>query len=273
MNSDINQLRLKAAGANQDDKSLTLDLAQFRSRANGAKTSKQTEVILVMSARQPFGMLMSQVYNIVRTYGENLKVISWPEPEKGRIWGEIQYMEGKLRVLELNRILNLPVGEPLQRSKILLSGKLLPDGSIEQPFGIAIDDILSVRQVPLEDLRLLPDWLTYKRLGRLLWGAAMIDRDALIQQGTLNELNSEDLVTNLQIADFMAEAASFTNQNSQAAPNPTKRPEVNPVLSFIGVNTNTPNRFGHPTEKQRPVMLLDLDVLKGLAYKPAAYEK
>lgn len=270
MNSDISQIKIKAAGANQEDNRLMLDLAQFRTGITSTKTGKQVEIILVMTGRQPFGMLMSQVYNIVRIHSEKFKILQSPNAAKDRVWGEIEYMEGRLRVLELARILQLPSLEPLQRSKILLSGKLLPNGSISQPFGVAIDDILSVRLVPMEDLRLVPGWLTRKRLGKLLWGAAMIDRDALIQQGTLNELNSEDLISPVQIAEFMAEAANFSGSASfMPVPTP-KTSEINPITTFLGANAA---RFGQPIEKQRPVMLLDLDVLKYLAYKPAKDEK
>jgi hypothetical protein len=148
--------------------------------------------------------------------------------------------------------------EPLSRSKVLLSGKLLPNGNIEQPFGVAVDDILAVRSVSLDDLRVLPDWLCRKRLGRLLWGAALIDKADLVQQNIVNEFTSANMLSPVQFSDFLSEAISF---GSNAAVAPINLPQPQPLRSFVAADTTRASE-----EVRRPVMLLDLDVLKEVAY-------
>src|SRR5690242_14474026 len=85
-----------------------------------AEVSNQVEIVLVKVAHQPFGLLMSQIYNIVRPENQAVKVQSQPAPEAGREWGEIDYRGDTLMVLELARMLKMPLVEPIERSQILL---------------------------------------------------------------------------------------------------------------------------------------------------------
>jgi chemotaxis signal transduction protein len=227
--------------------------------ANRADANRVVDVVVVIVGHQPFGLLVSQVYNIVRSATENLNVLREPDPKNGRQWGEIAYSGGTLRVMELARMLQLSLVEPLSRSKVLLSGKLLPNGNIEQPFGVAVDDILAVRTVNLEDLRVLPDWLCRKRLGRLLWGAALIDKTELVQQSIVNEFNSANVLSPVQFSDFLSEAMSFGSNGAVA---PISLPQAQPLRSFVATDTNRTTE-----EVRRPVMLMDLDVLKEIAYR------
>ncbi len=227
------------------------------------------EIVLVKAAHQPFGLLMTQVYNIVRPTSEGIRVQQWPDPHNGRPWAEIDYNGGRLRVLELAAMLQMPLVEPIDRSKIVLTGQMKPDGSLDSPFGLAVDDVIAVRGVALDNLRLMPGWLCQKRLGRLIWGMALLDRESLAQEETGAFLTPVNLLTPVQLSDFMSEAVSFENNaynsgsNSRwATPNgPTSLPvQSEPDL----------NRFGSTVPGEvptlRPVMLINLEMLKKVAY-------
>jgi hypothetical protein len=222
---------------------------------------QQVELIIVMAAHQPFGLLMNQVYNIVRSQGQAIKVISQPDPEQGRQWGEIEYQGGKLRVLELARMLRMPLVEPIDRSKILLSGKLLPSSTLEKPFGLAVDDILVVRQVGLDNLRLLPEWLCRKQLGKLIWGVALMDQADLEQQDGFNQVQANTWVAPLQFISHEPE----NNSLNQVKPEPIGQNGL--LTGFTTGRAAESGKLSSPeTIAYRPVVLLNLDVLKDMAY-------
>lgn len=203
-------------------------------------------VVLVSVAHQPFGLLMSQVYNVIRPGAQGFKLKQQPDSENGREWGEIEYRGQALRVIELARLLHLPLTEPIEYSQILLCGQLNSRGAILEPFGIACDDILSATQTfSIEELRLLPGWLFYKRLGRLIWGAALVNRKVLEEQ--------PQLAPGLPGLGLL-EVASVGLDLSQNKSKP---------LSALkkGKATDFKHDF-HPAETQRPVMLLDLEVVR-----------
>lgn len=224
--------------------------AAFTKRAEGAG---QIEVVLVKVAHQPFGLLMSQIYNIVRPDNQGVRVRTRPDAEAGRDWGEIEYRGDALMVLELARMLLLPLVEPIERSQILLSGRLQPNGAIVQPFGVACDDILSITRLPFDDLRPTPEWLFRKRLGKLLWGAALVDRKLLVEQHEASAIN-KGLLDETQLEDSLQELGL-------ALP---------PMLTTIPITAyNTELRLKRdtkPKDERLPVMLLDLDVLRHRVY-------
>ncbi len=231
---------------------------------------QQIEVIIVMAAHQPFGLLMNQVYNIVRPQGAGVQILRQPNAAKGRFWGEIEYQSGRLRVLELARMLLMPLVEPIDRSKILLTGKLQQNGTIEQQFGLAVDDILSVQQVGLDQLRLLPGWLCQKRLGKLVWGVALVEREALAQQSSLNQLHSEGLLVPLQVTAFIQAGVGFEKEPTDWAEPRTLLPAIeNERLSGLSnmPESDLKDKPRVADTQYRPVILLDLDVLKNIAYK------
>ena len=237
-----------------------------------SKSSQSVEVVLVKIAHQPFGLLMSQVYNIVRPPTGEFKVLTWPDATRNKLWSEIVYQEEPLRVLELARMLELPTVEPLERSRILLTGLLLSNGTIKQPFGLAVDDILAVQLINKDDIRLLPDWISRKRLGKLLWGAALLDRAILNQQSVAGELQAQDVLAPMQLADFMAEAFSAeAGANSDLTALQALLPPSQPMNITMGraaliTETNVGGMFKPPVETHRPVMLLDVSCLKPFAY-------
>lgn len=235
----------------------------------GSNRGQQVEIVIVMAAHQPFGLLMNQVYNIVRPQNQAIRIICQPDPVHGRQWGEIEYQGGGLRVLELARMLQLPLVEPIDRSKILLTGKLLPNGTIEKPFGLAVDDILVVQPVSMDNLRLLPDWLCKKRLGKLVWGAALLEREGLEQQSALHHIAAEGLLGPLQVASFEAAGAKFDSATAALAELLPPGEELLPPVFGSGANglTRAPEKPANTDPSQyRPVVLLDLAALKDIAY-------
>lgn len=231
---------------------------------------QQVEIVIVMAAHQPFGLLMNQVYNIVRPQNQAVRVIAQPNPAQGRQWGEIEYQGGSLRVLELARMLQLPLVEPIDRSKILLTGKLLANGTIEKPFGLAVDDIMVVQPVGLDNLRLLPDWLCKKRLGKLVWGAALLERETLEQQSLLHHLQDEGLLAPLQIANFEDDNVNFDSTAAALAEFLPSGENSLPLALLATGNSiakaTTKPAAGTDPSIYRPVILLDLAALKDIAY-------
>lgn len=224
------------------------------------KGEQQVEILLVMAGHQPFALLMSQVFNIVRPQGTGIKVVSLPDQEKGRAWGEIERENGnRLRVLELARMLHLPLVEPISRSQILLTGRVLPEGRIEHLFGLAVDDIQSATTVGLDKMRLLPDWLCRKRLGKLIWGVALLEQAFLAQQSALNEVTTASLLTPVQLDKFMSEAAGFEPINLLGEPKPETEARPVKLGEYRAEQKGSESRV-------RPVMLLDISTLKDIAF-------
>src|SRR4051812_14177478 len=150
-----------------------------RSPVYAAATSGQTiELIMVRVGNQPFGLLLKQVFNIARPEDDTFAVIKPSESDKGREWAEILYRGQPLKVLELARKLQLNAAEPLANAKILLSGRLSGGGNIQHPFGVSVDEIIGIWHIGLDQMRLLDGWVCRKRLGRLIWGVALVDRAA-----------------------------------------------------------------------------------------------
>ena len=240
--------------------------------AGNAKTGGQRiELILVKVAHRPFGVLLSQIYNIVRPQNGTLQVLSQPDPANNRAWGEIIYQGEPLRVLELTRMLQLPLVEPIDRSRILLSGKLRPDGTIDQPFGLAVDDILAVQAVSLDEVRLLPTWLCHKRLGRLVWAAALLDQTVLLQQSTARELQSQSVLSPLQLSDFMSEPMIFGEEANFDLQSLLPLSPTEPAVTLTNrLSDNFPVTSKPLAQSVRPVMLLDVSLLKSFAYSDQA---
>jgi chemotaxis signal transduction protein len=213
----------------------------------------QIELVLVRVAHRPFGLLMSQIYNIVRPETQSFKVKTYPDEQVGREWGEIEYRGSTsiLKVLELARVLKLPLVEPIERSQILLTGKAQATGVISQPFGVACDDILSIITLPLDDLRPMPFWLFKKRLGKLIWSAALIERKLLVGQVEPAEFDLDnDLLGENQAKDSLEELGLIFT------------PSLAPYKPEISLRREA----SKPKDERQPVMLLDLDVLRRRIY-------
>ncbi|HEX2916807.1 MAG TPA: hypothetical protein VH186_38975 [Chloroflexia bacterium] len=148
----------------------------------GKEKTRTIEIILVSAGHQPFALLMSQAYNLLRPLDESAgnPILRWPEPEQNRPWAEIAFQGKSLPVLELARILELPLVEPLDRCRILLSGK--NNDKQLNLFGLAVDEIQTIlSDISLDDIRLLPAWLTGKRLGKMIWGSVLIKRQVFTE--------------------------------------------------------------------------------------------
>ncbi len=219
------------------------------------QNSNRVELILVRVAHQPFGLLMSQVYNIVRPDVHGVKLLRRPDKNGGREWGEIEYRGAPLRVLELARMLHLPPVEPIERSQILLSGQIMPSGEIVQPFGIACDDIAAITSATLEDMRPVPGWLFQKRLGKLIWSAVLVARTILQEQHAMQGLG-DNVLDSLQIEDSLSELGVIMP--------PVATVPITPTFSLNRYSSKAGElkREVKPGDERIPVMLLNLEILR-----------
>ncbi len=223
-------------------------------------TSDQVELIVASAGHQLFGILMAQVSNIVRPGPTGLQVLSTPVLPT-RLFSEVAYQDGRLRVLELSRQLFLPLVEPIERCKVLLTGPPQAAGRNEMQFGVAVDDIVTLRQFNLNDLRLLPRWLCGQHLGKLIWGAVLVAPETL----ALDNVTSA-LPTPFQ---FELETVAPPPVSSQ----PIRRLETVPAL-LAKNSLNLAERLAQRerrveqvgSDSHRPLLLLDLQALYPAAF-------
>ena len=203
----------------------------------------QVELILIEVTHQPFGILMSQVYNIINPDGQALKIRQAPKPELGQEWGEIEYRRQVLPIIELARLLYLPLVEPLEESQVLLSGEFQSDGPLRQSFGVACNDILNVVKLPIEDLRPVPAWLFHKRLGKLIWSVALLEPELLMQRYSIEGLSLNFGRSELPAVELEAVVSSRLMPDSRYWKAERKR-EVK------------------PKDERQPILLLDLEAIR-----------
>ena len=222
------------------------------SKSGAGHAKKTVELFVVRVGGQPYGLLLKQIFNIARPEGDMFSVIRSPGPEKG--YGEILYQGKVLQVVELARKLQTGPAEALSESKILISGRLVPGGNIQQPFGISVDEIIGVWHIGLEKLRLLDEWVCRKRLGRLIWGIALVDR---ANYGLQEQAG--DVQPTSQFNDMMSETgllASFNRPDHVGLPEIFSRDEPLRLARAGSVNSG-----------EIPLMLLDLEVLRAELYR------
>lgn len=225
-----------------------------------AAPDQTIELIMVRVGNQPFGLLLKQVYNIARPEDEMFAVMSQPEPGKGPDWAEILYQGKPLKVLELARKLQLTAAEALTNSKILLSGHLVGGGNIQQPFGVSVDEIIGIWHIGLGKMRLLDGWVCRKRLGRLIWGVALIDREAFGNQPPASALVKKNLQPALAFNGMIGETGLLTGAERRNGPG-REEPATGGTSDFEKslLIKNSPS-------SAIPVMLLDLEVLRTALY-------
>ncbi len=256
-----------------------LELALLRRHQFGQSPRNPTgrvELILIRASHQPFALLMSQVYNIVRPGPDGIEVLRQPNLKHNRSWGEVLYQGEAIRVMELPVMLKLPLVEPIQRSRVLLSGTFRADGGIEAPFGVAIEDILAVKNVAYDDIRLLPKWLA-RDLNGLLWGAALMDRETLAKEGALEIIKNEaqlEPVSFAQYAENDEELSRVALTESEVLGDPLTPPPTNTMPAYNHNNEQLlhelrfSGKFVHvQLDERRPVMILNLDALKRIIYQ------
>ncbi len=242
--------------------------SNFRTNGPARPTGQRVELILVKIAHQPFALLMSQIYNIVRPQDGHFQLLRPPDPLSNRLWGEISYLDTQLRVLELTRMLHLPLVEPIESSRILLTGKLMPDGLIQEPYGLAVDDILAVQMLSLNELRLLPRWVCQKRLGQLIWAIALLDQTSLSEQNVIKDLSAQSGLASVRLSEFMVEAVGPADSALRKSADLTRLLPVNQPIADPLLSPKLLNPAFKPVEpsQQRPVMVLDVSQLKQIAY-------
>ncbi|MEI6043525.1 MAG: chemotaxis protein CheW [Chloroflexota bacterium] len=225
--------------------------AEFNRHFEERPSKQQVEVILVKVAHQPFGLLMSQVYNIVRP--DNGEVTLRQHHTKGQTWREIEYRGEFLKIVELDRILYLSQGEPLELEyrQILLSGRIHPSGLMVEPFGVLCDEILVITSISTDDLRPIPGWLFKKRLGKLIWGAALLKPEVLVEKYDLQGLSDNVLD---------GKGSNLTHQNFPVFATPPS------VGQPKGSTTSLLHTAQSNQDERRPVMLLDLEILHRRIY-------
>ncbi len=224
------------------------------SHDRAAPAPKTVELIVVRVGSQPFGLLLKQIFNIARPEGDVFSVVRPPNPDKG--YGEIFYRGQVLQVVGLARKLQIGQAEALSESKILISGRLVPGGNIQQPFGVSVDEIIGVWRTGLENLRLLDDWVCRKRLGRLLWGFALVDRANL---GPQEQVGETQPAFQFKFNGMMGETGPLAS--------PTHPDRIGPhgIISLAESRRLAMPGSGNPVEI--PLMLLDLEVLRTELYR------
>jgi hypothetical protein len=139
---------------------------------------------------------------------------------------------------------------------------------------VAIEDVLAVKSVPYDDIRLLPKWLA-RDLNGLLWGAVLMDRGTLAKEGALEIIKNEAQLEPLSFAQYaendeellrvaLTEPEAF---GDPITPPPTattpayNNEQLLHELRFLG-------KFVHvQLDERRPVMILNLDALKRVIYQ------
>jgi chemotaxis signal transduction protein len=167
--------RLYKSGVSDDQ----LELAFRRKYITVTEPRQDVEVMMVAAGNQPVALLMSQVYNIVRPGPDGINVIEQPDSGNADAYGLIEYRGNTLRVIELPRLLRLPLVEPINRSRVLVCGGVSGEGGQpEQAYGVAVEDVLAVKNYRISDLRRLPSWIAPDLKGILL-GAILVERHLL----------------------------------------------------------------------------------------------
>jgi chemotaxis signal transduction protein len=205
-----------------------------------SNTLKQVSLMLGYAGNQPVALLMSQIYNIIVS---SIQVLHLPKPNDETLWAEVVYQDSKLPVLELARLLNLPLVETLDRSRILVSGTARAGDKILQPFGIALDDILTIQTFRLSDIHTLPRWVAPALKG-ILMGMVLVEHELLLSEdeslldsGILQPVNLISSIGNKAIA--------------------SGKPELE------GANVG---RNNIATDTRRPVALINLANIKDIIY-------
>lgn len=210
------------------------------------QASSLVELIVVRVGGQPFGLLLKQVFNIARPEGGTFSEM--PGAGSARDYSEIFYRGQILRVVDLAGKLKLNRAKPLAGSEVLISGRLTPDGNIREPFGISVDEISGVSHVALENLRLLDEWVCRKRLGKLIWGAALIERanfDAAARPGEARATSP--------FKDLMGETSLLASSTGPQG--------------IIRLESGRFAQAGIQSTVEIPLMLLDLEVLRTDLYR------
>jgi len=196
--------------------------------------------MLGYAGNQPVALLMSQIYNIIVS---DIQVLRSPQPNEEVFWAEVAYQDSRLPVLELARLLKLPQLDTLNRSRVLVSGTTRAGGTILQPFGIALDDLLTIQNFRLSDIHTLPHWVAPALKG-ILMGMVLVEheflhlKDApLLDAGILQPVNLISSIENKAIA--------------------FGKPKLD------GANVDR-NKVAHDT--RRPVALINLATLKDIIY-------
>lgn len=196
--------------------------------------------MLGYAGNQPVALLMSQIYNIIVS---GIQVLHSPQPNDETLWAEVAYQDSKLPVLELARLLKLPLVETLDRSRILVSGTSRAGDKILQPFGIALDDLLTIQTFRLSDIHTLPDWVAPALKG-ILMGMVLVDHELLLSEdeplldsGILQPVNLISSIENKAIV--------------------SGKPELE------GANVG---RNNIATDTRRPIALINLATIKDIIY-------
>lgn len=238
---------------------------------NPKLAQEQIELVVVSAGHQLFGLLMNQVFNIMQSGVAGFQILTTANAENNQPYYEIIYRNEMLRVLELGRILGLQLVEPLERSKILLTGQLKADGGVAYPFGVAIDEIITLRRINKNDLRLLPDWVGASGLGKLIWGVALVEREML--DNTASNLDYQ--------GSALPKPFNLDKEDKDTSVLMMKKPEKpqSAKLSLPSMptmsNMKLTDRLAAQRERQaeqmlndtrRPLLMLDLQKLRSTVY-------
>jgi hypothetical protein len=219
--------------------------------ADPTPATRTVELIVVQVGGQPFGMLLKQIFSIARPEDEIFTEIN--PARDTRDYSEILYRGQVLRVVELAEKLKLNPVKMLPTSEILISGRLTPGGNIRESFGVSVDEIIGVWHVALDSLRLLDEWVCRKRLGKLIWGAALVDRAKFGIADPTGEVEPTS-----QFKDLMGETGLLASST---------RPDRIGLEGIMWLESGRLALAGKQNTVEIPLMLLDLEVLRADLYR------
>lgn len=214
-------------------------------------SARTVELIVVQVGGQPFGILLKQVFNIARPEDEIFTEINPARNTRG--YTEILYRGQVLRVVELAEKLKLDPVKQLPTSEIVISGRLTPGGNIQESFGVSVDEIIGVWHVGLDNLRLLDEWVCRKRLGKLIWGAALVDRANFGIADSTGEVAPTS-----QFKDLMGQTGLLASST---------RPDRIGLEGIMWLESGRLALAGKQNTVEVPLMLLDLEVLRADLYR------
>jgi chemotaxis signal transduction protein len=208
--------------------------AELQATAKRNNTANNVQVLLVKVNEQIFGLLMSQLYNILRIDSAEPRILR-QTTLNGKPCTVVEHRSQFVPVLSLSKVLLLNKPLPVDQSEILLSGKLTGNNYLAQVFGLSVDSVLTVHAFKKEDLRYLPKWLCQERLGNIIIGALLAKPEIISADSNELGIIQHDITPVTTIieeesrrkADHKAEIYNrYVMQSQQKAEQDNRRPII-----------------------------------------------
>lgn len=219
------------------------DLQAVVKRNNAANS---VQVLFVCAGGQIFGLLMSQLFNILKVDGDEPRLTRQTKLND-KDCTVVEHRGQFVPVVSLSKVLLMENHLPVEKSEILLTGKLRGNSTLLQVYGLCVDSVMTVHSFRREDLRHLPDWLYKKRLGNILIGAILVEPNLIVLDTSetevvpVSEPLSNGLLNNAERVKPDRKAALYNSFVIQSQPKVEQ-------------------------DVRRPVMLINLDTIRSQLY-------